>query len=252
MLFPSILSELTSAPLALYHRKHKHNRLPNQVFQPLLQRKLRLPVLPQHLHDQSCPLCQTGNLDPHGDHLFQCKGISKTGFHNSVRDALYHVCKQLAPLAGFTPNKHAVTTETHVLGTTKRPADVGFHLIPPAMHTAHPAPVNTLALDVTITSSPSPGPDPPSPIKPLQVVHQDAQKKKLYCGQYQRAASGYTCQQWVHWYLQLRCQSQSRCTDSLPPRQSRSPWTLPQGRLSSRNSHNHHPQGSHQTFPMGT
>ena len=162
-LFPSIMSTLTSFPLTLHHRQHPHNRLANQTFQTLLQRKLRLPLSHSAIPlTGTCPLCKVRQLDPHGDHLLSCQKISKTAFHNTIRNTLYHVCKKLAPQANMVSHPTAISIETPIANTSLRPADVGIRPLPDALQTTPSNPVVLLALDVTITSSPSIN-DRPSP-----------------------------------------------------------------------------------------
>ena len=103
---PSLLSHLTAVPLRAYNRRFKPNRLSNDTFQLLFQRKLRLPVLPPHLQHTACRYCNHP-LDPYGDHLFQCK-YNKKILSDNIRDALFTVCSHLAPMAGFVHSKHSV------------------------------------------------------------------------------------------------------------------------------------------------
>lgn len=86
MCFPSILSPLVSSPLTLHCRTRQCNRLKDDILVPLLQRKLRLPVLPAALVDTLCP-CHTQTpqaLGAFGDNTFSCNGIVETQFHNTL------------------------------------------------------------------------------------------------------------------------------------------------------------------------
>ena len=73
---PSILSPLTSLPLHSLSRQSHDSRLTNEQCTIMLQRKLRLPLLPQFLRDTPCE-CGHNILDHFGDHFFQCKKANK-------------------------------------------------------------------------------------------------------------------------------------------------------------------------------
>jgi hypothetical protein len=205
MCFPSILSSLSIKPFHLYYRQQPHNRLPNDTFIPLLQRKLCLPIIPPSLHLQLCPLCHHANLDPHGDHLFSCRSTSKKSLHNSIRNNLYYICKKILPMANIIHSPHSVSLETPIEGSTKQPADVGFTPKPSSFKKPPPQPISLVAIDVTITRSPTPPtPTPtaaratsPTPARlassetTLEMAHQDAETSKLYCHQY--SSPGITC-----------------------------------------------------------
>ena len=138
---PALLTHLTSLPLCSYNRRFPHNRLDNEVFTVMLQRKLRLPVIPPILAQQPCHHCHHP-LDIYGDHLFRCY-YSKKVLSDNIRDTLYTICTNLAPLAGLVHSHHSVSCETGGLlptHPTKRPADVGLALKPSARPhgTLHP------------------------------------------------------------------------------------------------------------------
>jgi len=222
MCYPSILSPLSTQPFVFYHRANPTNRLNNDTITPLLQRKLRLPVLPPSLHLKQCPLCQKAPIDLEGDHLLSCVGAPKTSLHNSIRDSLFKICKTLLPLAGIVHSAHSVSLETHIEGTSLRPADVGFVPKPSALRKTPPIPINLVAIDVTVTGHPTsddtptnptavstPGTTParPAPTKQtLDSVHQAAATRKLYCHQYTNTHPHTTPQlntakQFVQWFL---------------------------------------------------
>ena len=197
-LFPSIMSPLTSIPLTLYHRQIKDNRLPNHIFQILLQRKLNLPLtsLPWKA-GTICPLCPNNKiLDAHGHHLFTCAKCHKGIMHNHMRDSLLVMLQGIAPLAGWVPSKHAVTRETPIPDTSNRPSDVGLRIFQDALKDSPAVPVSLLAIDTTVTSSPT------SEFRtrhrtPTQSVHLTAQKNKLVCKQYNNPGTPapYWCEQ---------------------------------------------------------
>ena len=145
---PSALSPLTSLALHL-PRTAEHFRIPNDLFLTALRRKLRLPVLPDHLRGKCrCPSCPT--LDPQGDHLFSCSMASKTALSNAVRDTVYDLLSRLAPAAGYVEDCKDVHIKPPGLAPQHtrnvRPADVGLLLKQPQKN----EPFNYVAIDVTI------------------------------------------------------------------------------------------------------
>jgi hypothetical protein len=148
--FPSLLSPLTSIPMHSLPRRFPDNRLANNLYTTLFQRKLRLPIFSLDL----LPPCRhcTKTCDAYGDHLFSCR-YSKTPLHNAVRNTLFTLLSTLAPLAGLVNSKFDILLEpTDLLPQhpLRRPADVAVRLKSPTK-----AQSSTLALDVTITPVPS-------------------------------------------------------------------------------------------------
>jgi hypothetical protein len=121
-------------------------------------------------------------LDPYGDHLFQCR-YSKKILSDNIRDTIYTICTNLAPLAGLVHSKHAVTCETTNLIPEfpgKRPADIGLRIKPSALTSTPPHPVEYLAIDITVTKTPDPAPDRPAlQTAPRNKAHLDALRRKL-------------------------------------------------------------------------
>ena len=180
---PSLLSHYTSLPLRSFNRRFPHNRLSNDTYQLLLQRKLRIPCLPPHLQGTTCPKCKHP-LDAYGDHFFRCT-YSKMALSNGIRDTLFHICTHLSTAADFTTSKHHVTCETqgllpHPQFQGQRPADVGLQLTQAAIHPSPPFPASFLAIDVTVTSPPvAPGVRPDPQINPIHKVHLHSLRSKL-------------------------------------------------------------------------
>jgi hypothetical protein len=190
----ALLTDITSLPLCSYNRRFEDNRLDNEVFQVLLQRKLRLPL---PLPPTPCIHCKKA-FDPYGDHLFRCKYSKKT-LRDNLRDTVYTLCTNLAPMAGFVHTKHAVSCETGNLLPDypgKRPADVGLCLCPSAIPSNPPHPVHFLAINITATSPPqlddtpaqpqlpatAPDTEPPRPAhkpNPITKAHLDYLRLKL-------------------------------------------------------------------------
>ena len=184
MALPSLLNHLTTLPLISYNLRFPHNRLSDDHFTILLQRKLRVPVLPPTLLHRPCPYCQH-TLDPLGDHLFKCR-YSKKGLSDDIRNVLYFITSSLAPLAKFVSSKHSVTCETgglvsHFGFPNQRPADVGLHLQPSALRVAPPFPASFLAIDVTVTNCPDASEtQPTNQNKLIQRAHLSSIRSKLH------------------------------------------------------------------------
>jgi hypothetical protein len=76
---------------------------------------------------------------------------------DNIRDTLYTICANLAPMAGFVHSKHGVYCKPTGLVPeypTKCPADVGLLIRQTAPPHTMLIPVNTVAIDITVTSSP--------------------------------------------------------------------------------------------------
>lgn len=180
---PHYSAPLTSLPLHRLARQHHDNRLPNQLFTLLLQRKLRLPVLPTQLQSAQCSCSRT--LDPYGDHIFTCTKASKTPLSNSVRDTLFTILRTIGPLSSLChPLTDVLLEPPQWLHNFpgRRPADVGINLRPQSS-TKAPLLYRRIAIDVTITTAqpsapPAPNlPDPPLTHTLTKAHHKSAQDK---------------------------------------------------------------------------
>jgi hypothetical protein len=182
----SLLSPLTSIPIASMSRRTTTNRIPNPEFRLLLQRKLRLPIFSPSLHPPRCNCRTKPLLDQYGDHLFSCTSASKTPLHNHVRDSLYHILHRLGPIANLVRTSSDIILEPpNLLPTypTLRPADIGIQLIPTPNYHSHQQPNPYLAIDVTFTHTPllsseSSDSHLPPETKPIQQVHDVSTKQK--------------------------------------------------------------------------
>ena len=179
---PSILSTTTSLPFNYFCRSVKHNRLNDDVFTALYQRKLRLPLTLRSRNTTHCPHCKSP-MDPFGDHFFNCS-YNKTTLHNSIRDTLCNVIKPLGKLAQWTTCDHDTDTELPALLNAPfdkhRPADIGMSVLRAATNPPQDPPIKTVAIDVTMTPSPShPSLPPATETKTLTKVHQEAMRLKL-------------------------------------------------------------------------
>lgn len=183
---PSLLSPLTSLPLASMSRRIPTNRFSNDTFRILLQRKLRVPIFApsiQHIH---CTCRSHPKLDPYGDHLFSCTMASKTPIHNYMRDTMYHILTKLGPLAKLVRTPTDIQLEPpHLLPhlPTLRPADIGLYLLPDPKYHHNETTEPCAAIDITFTPVPSfPTPTPslvPPVTNPLFQVHDDSAKRKF-------------------------------------------------------------------------
>jgi hypothetical protein len=189
IMLPSLLSPLTSIPLLSLSRRITTNRIPNQHFRILLQRKLRLPILPPHLHHTPC-ICRAHTiLDPFGDHLFSCTSASKTPIHNLLRDTCYHILTKIAPMAGLVTALTDIQLEPpNIMPTfpTLRPADIGIQLHQTHFNSNTDDNAPILALDVTFTHIPQPNApivaqssDRPVSNNPTNKVHDESAKQKF-------------------------------------------------------------------------
>jgi hypothetical protein len=184
-LLPSLISPLTSIPLLSLSRRIVANRIPNHHFRILLQRKLRLPILPPSLHYTPC-ICRAHTpLDPFGDHLFSCTNASKTPIHNHLRNTCYHILAKIAPLASLVATPTDIQLEppnTIPLYPTLRPADIGLQLTPTPQNN-HDESAPLLALDVTFTHTPrtaSPhSSDRPDSNNNTNKVHDESARQKF-------------------------------------------------------------------------
>ena len=153
----SLLSPITSFPLASAPQSDSDFHLPNPTYRLAFSRKLRLPLFTTTTVDTSTCPCGA-RLDIYGDHFFSCVRHSKTFFSNSLRNALWAVCHCTTTLANITDSIHDVFLEPQHLSPTfpsSRPADVGLRLSPSylADHTIS-RPLAFLAIDVSVTSVP--------------------------------------------------------------------------------------------------
>jgi len=194
------------------HRLHCHQSLPPSQVIPykaspdstrttallmitssfLLQWKQCLPVLPPTLCHKCCLCPRSPPLDPEGDHLFSCHHLcgAKSKLSSTIKFALCHILKHVAPLAGTVRLAHDITLETPGLlpdytAHNVRPADIGLQLAPPQDPTpSHP---QFLAIDVTVPHIPDttcPAAPPGLPSNPniahrASLAHQTSARNKF-------------------------------------------------------------------------
>jgi hypothetical protein len=115
-----------------------------------------------------------------GDHLFQHCNYSKKVLSDNIRDTIYTICTNLAPLAGLVHSKHAVTCETANLIPEFPGKRLGLRTKPSALASTPTHPVEYLAIDISVTKTPNPAPDRPVPqTAPRNNAHLDALRRKL-------------------------------------------------------------------------
>jgi hypothetical protein len=147
-ILPSLLSPTTGIPLHSLPRRFKDHRFSPDIYRLLLRRKLRIPIFDTPT-PPPCPFCPK-LCDQHGDHLFSC-GFSKRfkpTLHNHIRDTLFTILQQIAPLANLVRTKHDVQREpTQRIPDqpTRRPLDVSIDLLTPTNAAA-----TTVGIDITI------------------------------------------------------------------------------------------------------
>jgi hypothetical protein len=184
---PSLLSPLTSIPLASMSRRTPTNRFSNDEFRILLQRKLRLPIFSPTVQERHCTCRTRPILDPYGDHLFSCTAASKSPMHNHIRDTLYHIFTKLGPIAQLVRTPTDIVLEPPTLlptFPTLRPADIGIQLLPRPAYSKHEYPEPYLAIDITFTHIPNYkaralSQVPPDIKTPTHQVHDDSAKLKF-------------------------------------------------------------------------
>jgi hypothetical protein len=187
LVLDSLLSPLTSIPIASMSRRVPSNRIPNDEFRILLQRKLRLPIFSPSFCPKQCTCRNKPNLDPYGDHLFSCTSASKTPLHNQLRDTLYHILHRLGPYTNLVRTSTDIILEPpNLLPThpTLRPADIGIQLLPTPNYYGHQHPEPYLAIDITFTHTPTLCLNTtdrliPSAQKQNYQVHDDSTKQKF-------------------------------------------------------------------------
>jgi hypothetical protein len=149
---PSLLSPLTSIALHNLPRSEPSNRLNNESFTLLLQRKLRLAIL----HEPGKCICGT-TFDIYGDHAFGCRRTSKTVLHDAITKTLAITLRPLLTLTNRTNTAYDTVIEPTGLipdAPAKRPADIMIRLSPPTKQTNQPI-AKLQLLDITIPHPPS-------------------------------------------------------------------------------------------------
>ena len=155
LFLPSLLSPLTSIALHNLPRSEPSNRINNESFTLLVQRKLRLPILTNPTNHHKC-ICGT-TFDKYGDHAFGCRRTSKTALHDAITKTLTIALRPLLTLTNRTNTAYDTVMEPTGLipdAPTKRPADIMIRLSPPAKQTGKPT-AKLQLLDITIPHPPS-------------------------------------------------------------------------------------------------
>ena len=86
----AILNRHISIALFTMSRTPYQHRIPNEVFEIMLKRKLQLRLWPlTHLTHCTC----TAKLDPYGDHCLVCTDNHKTAASDCIRDEIVMILK---------------------------------------------------------------------------------------------------------------------------------------------------------------
>jgi hypothetical protein len=152
LFLPSLLSPLTSIALHNSPRSEPSNRLNNESFTPLMQRKLQPPIL----HQPGKCMCGT-TFDKNGDHAFGCRRTSKTALHDTITKTLAITLQPLLTLTNQTNAAcDAIVEPTRLVpdAPAKRPADIMMSLSPPAKQTNQPV-AKLQLLDIAMPHPPS-------------------------------------------------------------------------------------------------
>ena len=181
---PSLRSSLTSIALCSLDLQVAANRLPNDLFNISLRRKLRIPLdLPPNI---TCPCSKP--IDLYGDHFFNCHRASKSNLHNRLRDTLFFILSRTAPYAGFitTPSDLAMEPSSLLPPYPDiRPADVAMRIPPGTTPTSSPM----ILIDLTCIPMPSLLLD--NPQTSISVVeHHEAYENRKFTGRSRTNAAG--------------------------------------------------------------
>ena len=144
---------LITAPFAT--RRHIMEAL---TFQMVVKRMLRAPLLDSN--DIECPCGRL--IDAEGDHFFSCVKFPKKGFSDTIRDALWTICRGIGPYFNIDYPTQDVDRETPGLLLSNpqiRPGDVTI------LNGRPPHRPRVTFIDVTITKVLEPPPDTASDVK---------------------------------------------------------------------------------------
>ena len=180
----SLRSSLTSLALCSLDLQVAANRLPTDLFNISLRRKLRIPLnLPPN---PTCPCSKL--IDAYGDHFFNCHRASKSNLHNRLRDTLFFILSRTAPYAGFATSSSDLALEPSSLLPAYpdiRPADVAIRLPPGTTPSSSPM------LLIDLTCIPMPSPLLNNPQTPISVVeHHEAYENRKFTGRSRTNAAG--------------------------------------------------------------
>ena len=148
-----LLEPTMSSALLDMSRLRPCNRRKNEDFTLMLKRKLRLELWPQN----EVPICTCGkHMDRFGDHVMSCRCHCKTPLHNTIRDGLWDLFKDLFTTVRLTSTPNTIAREPERIvkelpGT--RPFDISVLFDPLIDESAWRVRLLQLGFDVTIVSS---------------------------------------------------------------------------------------------------
>ncbi|EJK71108.1 hypothetical protein THAOC_07482, partial [Thalassiosira oceanica] len=183
----SLLSPHMSYPLIAMNRSDPRNRLPNDIFDISLRRKLLLPIYRLPADDRVCTC--TATHDVMGRHVLNCLKNNKKGAHDYIRDGLKKILPKILATAEYIlPTTTELPTEQTDMAPgypDKKPFDVSFQPTPMLSATAPTCPFGTVGIDVVIPSTPQLSP-PRNSIDVIEKVsanaevhHQSYERQKL-------------------------------------------------------------------------
>eukprot|EP00956_Cyclotella_meneghiniana_P009217 scaffold12656_cov39-Cyclotella_meneghiniana.AAC.1 len=123
------------------------HRIPNEVFEIMLKRKLRLRLWPlTHLTHCTC----SAKLDPYGDHCLGCTENHKTAASDCIRDAIVMILKRILPLVQLIRQQSQVETEpTKIIKDLPKQRESNT----PQQKKCGDAPYSRIGFDVTLIHS---------------------------------------------------------------------------------------------------
>ena len=149
----AILNRHMSMALFTMSRTPYQHRIPNEVFEIMLKRKLRLRLWPlSHLTHCTC----SAKLDPYGDHCLGCTDNHKTAASDCIRDAIVLIFKRILPLVQLIRHQSQVETEpTKIIKDLpkQRPFDLAFRVEHSTTEHMWRCPLSRIGFDVTLIHS---------------------------------------------------------------------------------------------------
>ncbi|EJK63251.1 hypothetical protein THAOC_16102 [Thalassiosira oceanica] len=173
-----------SYPLIAMNRSDPRNRLPNDIFDISLRRKLLLPIYRLPADDRVCTCAATH--DVMGRHVLNCLKNNKKGAHDYIRDGLKTILPKILATAEYVlPTTKELPTEQTDMAPSypdKKPFDVSFQPTPTLSATAPACPFGTVGIDVVIPSTPQLSP----PHNSLDVIEKVSANAEVHHQSYER------------------------------------------------------------------
>ena len=149
----AILDKRVSMALFTMSRSQYKHRLPNNIFDVMVKRKLRLPLWPNtNLTHCSC----SAKLDPFGDHCLGCTTNQKKTTSDDLRDSFAAIFKRILPIVHLIKHQNQVEIEpTKVIRDLpkQRPFDLAFRVEHSTSDNTWRCPLSRIGFDVTLIHS---------------------------------------------------------------------------------------------------